>query len=260
MLQTISKWLSDNAASIIAGVISSLIVLSLQFLVDLAVQFSHDFITQRSQVRRLFGLRSPRRIYVVSGNVEQLATDVFRGTVLLAAPDAEAATKIKLTLAVLYPDADIIHTFSSTMSEELFSEDIVSVGGPVNNATTRMLLQEMTSKVSFENLDIVTGKARYSLEKNNQGRLITDHGLLFVGPNPFNPDKRCMVVAGCDTNGVLAAAECLQLGHGRARIMKRLKTSLSYKVRRHPSLYLILRTRTVGNLPGDPMPIEVGNI
>jgi len=261
------SWLATQQDAIVAGIVSSWIVLSLQVAVGVSVRLLYDAFRGQQSLRRILRFKEPRRIYVISGNIEELAKESYEGMVLLAAPDAEAAVNIKATLQTLYPKCDVIHTFCSSVSDEMFQHDLVCVGGPVNNSASRLLLSEMAQADAdvpkFESHEIVAGENRYSCSREGpENRVTADYGFLLVDDNPFNEASRCVIVAGCDTNGVLAAASFLGLGLPRRRLFKSLRRKFALRLWTFTGgpikrLCLITRTRAVGTLGGEAAPVDL---
>ncbi|NOX45289.1 MAG: hypothetical protein GXO72_06130, partial [Caldiserica bacterium] len=52
-------------------------------------------------------------------------------------------------------------------------------------------------------------KREYSPERDEQGKITKDYGLIIFGPNPFNPDKRLLLLAGVWGAGTLGATKAL---------------------------------------------------
>src|SRR5579872_6152739 len=198
-----ASWLTRNQDAILAGVVSSAIVLAGQTFVRTASLVLFDVILRRPPARRLWGFKKPRRIYVVSGSIERLTEG--DGLSYLAAPDAEAAAIVTVALRNLYPKTEVVHLHSPTFSPDLYGSDVVTVGGPVNNLCTRRLLETIPGGVGFDGLDLVTNTARYTIGAPAVGAG-SDFGLVVASANPYGAGTRFVLLAGCDTHGVLAAA------------------------------------------------------
>jgi hypothetical protein len=250
-------WYTQNRDAIIAGIVSSAIVLTLQVATRVVSLLIYDIIVRRLPTKRIWGIASPKQIYVVSGSIETLTGPT--GLAYLAAPDAEAVAVVSVTLRLLYPKAELVHAYSPNFSPDLYGAHVVSVGGPINNTCTRTLMKALGVPLRFEQLDLVTPKRRYELKAPTaQDPVNTDYGLVISAPNPFTPGARCLIIAGCDTHGVLAAANALSpdrlqrkyrhavaKGHGLLHYFKRYR------------YYSVVSAQALANTVGPPKVEEV---
>lgn len=202
------SWLVQNTGSIVAGLISSIIVLVLQVFIPPISLFVYDALVRKWPAKKVWGMSNPRQIYIVSGSIDTMTGPT--GLAFLAAPDAEAVAVITVTLRLLFPKAELIHAYSPHFSPDLYGADVISVGGPVNNTCTRTLMKATAVPVHFDGLDLITPQRKYELETPTKDDPInTDYGLIISTRNPLTPRARCIIIAGCDTHGVLAAANAL---------------------------------------------------
>ncbi len=227
-----------------------------------SIQYIYDRLSKRHKLKKYLRFENGKRIYVVSGNIENIRTREYKNMVILAAPDAEGAAKIKTVLEWIYPKSDVIHTFSSAFSPEFYPDTLLSVGGPKNNKVTQTLLAELTKgKISFDGLDIVTPMNRFSLETDSSNSsILTDYGLVIIGPNPFNYVNQAIIIAGCDTTGVLAAARCLELGPLHRAIFDQLSKSEQFPSAKKETKYFVVKTRAIGTSSGEPQLVEFGKL
>lgn len=244
-----TSWLSSHSDAIIAGCISSAIVLGLQIFVPTTSQALYDLVMRRWAAKRVWGFRKPDQIYIVSGSIKEMTTD--DGTAFLAGPDAEAVAVVTVALQLLFPKAKLVRLFSPGFSKDLYGNDLVTVGGPVNNSCTAAYLDALNVGARFENLDLVTPAKRYEIAAGKDGT--TDYGLIISAQNPYATDRRCIVVAGCDTHGVLAAANTL--APGRANHVARRAWAQSQSLprrlfRRSFNYWTVVKTRGFANTAG----------
>ncbi|MFE0519386.1 hypothetical protein [Streptomyces sp. NPDC058954] len=240
---------------LVAGVISSFIVIVLQFSITTASRIVADMVGRRWPTRSIWRFKNPRRIYVVSGSIESITDPA--GTAFLAGPDAEAVAVVRVALSVLYPKAEIVHTYAPSLSRDLYNANIVAVGGPVNNRCTRDFLLQIPDAPKYENLDLVTSARRYSLEPiTEQNPARTDYGLVISTVNPFSESARWVIISGCDTSGVLAAATVLSPLRETARCRSEIRRKIQ-RFRGPKGYAAVVSTLAIGNLASPPHVEEV---
>ena len=244
ILPDLLRFLKDNQTSIVTGVIGSLVAVLLQVLVTVTVNTLTYFLTLRMRLKRLFSFNTKAgEILVVSGSVEGLAT---AGVAFLAGPDASAALKVLRSLQDIFPKSSIKHLYSSIdQPSSAFSDDVVTIGGPVFNSCTKYMLDHSFSIVSFDESDrLVCDGHTYEMSAEAQ----VDFGLVYRFKNPAANDKKVIVIAGCGSHGVLAASMLFE----RARKSADLRKSFSKKRRLLDKVFnkdfvAIVKCRVSGN-------------
>lgn len=252
------KWFLSQQDSILAGIVSSAIVLIAQIGVGVLIRVLSDAVLHRSLCRRIWGFRKPKRIYLVSGSVDALADGE---TAFLSGPSADAAALIRVSLSMLYPGVEVIQTYAPTMSHDLYGSNIVTVGGPINNRVTRDFLSDELGGLRFQGLNLVGKQAEYQLGSNDPAVGRVDYALIVNRPSLFNREARWIVVAGCDSGGVLAGAEALSPVNQARKVQLGVRRSwrLRWKRMKDPS-YAILETMSKGNIASYPTLVEAGVI
>lgn len=234
-----TKWLLDNSKdiniNIIAGLVASFIVLVFQTFVRSISLIIASFFTLRYQLKILWQFRKPERIFVVSGSIE---TPLDIKTAILAGPDADAANTLIATLGLIYPDADIHHVYSSAFPKELYKENLVVVGGPINNSCSRDVLDQLKKEAYFDEFALVIGKDKFEAVYDAKDEPLSDFGLIIRTVNPFDCTKDLILVAGCDTHGVLGAATSISLKSDAISTRKQLKSLLGIR-------YYLLKTNYI---------------
>ena len=208
-LTALQQWLQGNSSNILAGIVSSLIVLGLQTFSRVVSLVIAAFLVFKWRLRTIWRFRDPKRIYVVSGAVTGVSEHVK--SVVLAGPDAEAVSALIATAGLLYPGADIRHVYSSTFSRDLWKEHLIVVGGPVNNACAAAILEQVKSDISFKDFDLLCGDSVWSTENSEAETVIKDAGAVSSGSRPLRFDERVMLTMGCETFEVSAAAALISL-------------------------------------------------
>lgn len=208
MIAKLLCWLTTYRDTIFTGVVASLIVLALQAFVRAVSIALAAIVTIKWRLRPIWGFKTPGNIHIVSGSIENVSEGVRAA--ILAGPDADAASTIIAATGLLYPEAHVRHFYSSHFLRDLWSENLIIVGGPVNNSCARGILDQYKDKESpiFDGFTLVspTGK-RYETIYDEQDVPIKDFGVLMRAVNPFDKSKDMLLMAGCDTYGVLAAAK-----------------------------------------------------
>ena len=225
VLKSLYDWLVLNRTNIIAGIVASLIVLALQVLSRAASIALAAWLTLRWRLRLLWGLKDPQRVYIVSGAITGVTETVK--SVILAGPDAEAASTLVATLGLLYPGGEVRHMYSSTFPPESYKDHLIIVGGPKNNGTCAALLKQLGPDISFnEELELTACGGSYSATYDEHDSPTKDFGAIIRVDNPFDKSKGVVIAMGCDTYGTLAAAMLIsarrEAKEPRAELQKRL--------------------------------------
>lgn len=203
------KWLIDNISNIFAGVVASLIVLAGQGTVRTVSLVLAELIRLKYRLRKLYRFKHPMRIYIVSGAVKGVSEEVKAA--ILAGPDARAASLLGATASLLYPDSEVLYVHSSSFPRDSYKENMIIVGGPVNNSCTSDIMDsfEVLPKFSDEfELILPTGE-RFTPIYDQNDNCKRDYGAIISVNNPFDPTRSVVLIVGCDTYGVLAAAMVL---------------------------------------------------
>lgn len=97
------------------------------------------------------------------------------------------------------------------ISSELLRQDLVVVGGPNHNKVSRQILEKCAGLAHFEEYELVLkhGAWRDQARIDDAGNITSDVGLVLMGPNPWNPARRVVLLAGSRTYGCLAAARSM---------------------------------------------------
>ncbi len=206
-----SLWHNETSKDIIIGILSSI-------LASIIVLFSQSFVniitfvlTKKFILYKLWRWNNPKRMFIVSGSINKLSEIT---SAILTGLDAEAAHRLIATAHMLYPEAEIEHVYSSDsnlFSQEYYRENLIIVGGPINNKCSQYFLKRYVSIVEFIDDDDQYFKIKF------QNKIYTpteniDFGLIVRDINPlnrFNKSKSILLVAGCDSFGGLAAAKVI---------------------------------------------------
>jgi hypothetical protein len=209
-LEEFGRWTTahqtDILVNLLAGLIAAIVLLVCQTGVIVVASLLHDILTRRLKIRRLFGLSTTGEpIVVISGSLNPKQP-------LLEGPDARAAAQIHLTLEQVFRRRRVLDTFSASPDEkDLPHTDYCAVGGPEFNACARNTLAHLAKYVNFDaagRLNVVACNKTFEAEYEG-GAAVKDYGLLVRVRSPMDEQRRALIVAGCDTYGVYAAAQLL---------------------------------------------------
>lgn len=205
------EWFNNNFETILGGllisILASIIVLLLQSFVNVITYT----LTKKFILFKIWRWNSPKKLIVVSGSIDK-SNEVT--SAILSGLDAEAAHRLIATAHLLYNKAEIEHTYSSSsnlFSPEYYKENLIIVGGPINNKCSQDFLSRYRQVVDFIDDDDEYYKIKF-LNKIHTPTQNTDFGIIIRDLNPmnrFNKRKNILLVAGCDSFGGLAAAKVI---------------------------------------------------
>lgn len=148
LISEIQSWITDNLNSIVTGIVASVIVLLAQSLVRAIALLIASWVNRSLSLSPIWGFTSSDMIYVISGSIEGVSQEV-RGAILMGA-DADAANEAIATIRCLRSKTRIFRFYSPKYPDELLKENLISIGGPVNNFVTNKLMSSVSDLVSFE--------------------------------------------------------------------------------------------------------------
>lgn len=213
------SWLLNNFDSILAGVVASLIAVSLQTISAIVSGVVTSFLTHRLFYKRLFLLNNNQQAHIISGSIPQQRN---KDLAFLMGPDASASVNVRQTIESVFPKIVVKHRYSVGKKIDILDENVISVGGPVFNATTSFLLNQVKDILSFTDADEL--KVRNSIYAKSKDSM-TDFGFVCRVNNPACPKLKATIVAGCGSNGVLAASQLLT----KSNRFKNLKSEFKKK-------------------------------
>lgn len=197
------SWLITNLDSILAGIVASLIAVSLQTTSTIISGVVTSFLAQRIFYKRLFLLGKNQQTHVISGSIPQRKD---KDLAFLMGPDASASVNVRQTIESIFPKMVVKHRYSDGKNAGFLDENVVAVGGPVFNATTALLLNQVKDILRFNEEDELL--VRDSIYAKSKERMV-DYGFVCRINNPACPQLKATIIAGCGSNGVLAASQLL---------------------------------------------------
>ena len=143
-----SASLSDIFFSILAGIISSAIVLLLQIFVPPLSQEIHLWVRRVRIYSPLWGFFKSKKVFVISGS---LLSGVLSQNPLpaLAEPDEIPVNEVIATMRLLRPRTQLDRMYSHSIPEEIIKKDIIAVGGPAYNHIAKKMDRFISKFVTF---------------------------------------------------------------------------------------------------------------
>jgi len=209
---------------IIAGIISAIIMI----LSTSIINFIYFSLITRLRLSRFFGLKDKDDIYIAAGDISNISNSSIT---TIKNPDFTAVNYIVGTLQEIYKKSKIrpVHTGANNQIQSK-DDNIVCVGGPKHNGTTKLFLENLPSEIEikFDESKLIVYTKSYEKGYDEDLKENIDYGLLAKIKNPFAHDKYVFIVAGCGTHGVLASSYLIT----NQRLDPTLKTDLIKKLGR----------------------------
>lgn len=129
--------------------------------------------------------------------------------------DIDSLNIISLHIARQYPNLEIKEQICSEVSEEIYKDDLICIGGPGWNTLTRDIISSFSIPIEYgdysdgvEDFYIknkITGKV-YRSTFSEENRIIGDIGIFVKLPSPVNLNKNIYLLNGIQTYGVYGVA------------------------------------------------------
>lgn len=169
--------------------------------------------------------------------------------------DKDALVELSILMARLYPELSIVRYISDELPRDGYEQNLILVGGPGGPGTMgNVLVQTVQERLGIavrysddcERLYTPDG-TEWSAEF--AGKLVRrDHGVFAKASNPFNSEKKVVLVHGIHTFGVLGAARCFS-DHPAAEPNRQL---IIDKLGEDPSFWTYFSVDVVGGVPMVP--------
>jgi hypothetical protein len=193
----------------------------LAFISGLLVMPCIEFVNRRHPARVLLGVNDPTHIAIVIGVPmgiipEATVLDQTGGMPIFGFGPLMAYNHIRYLLHFGFPKVRDVSLFiSRSFPFEFYSRDLVLLGFPLGNEVTRRIMSDLDIPLTFtdhEIIDTKTGASRYRATIK-EGEVIRDYGLIVRVPNPYKKGANVLILAGCETYGVKAAADFLTISN-----------------------------------------------
>lgn len=165
--------------------------------------------------RVLLGLKNPAKAHIVLGIPWGIIPDTTKlhsseGMPIFGYGPLHAYHYLTELITTAYRKVkNVSFTTSKTFSIEGLSEDLILIGYPQGNEITKQVMNDLKPPLIFDGhtlIETATGNVKYKATVEN-GRVIQDYGCIIRAPNPYSSDSTIIILAGCETFGVKAAAE-----------------------------------------------------
>ncbi|WP_433003694.1 hypothetical protein [Kribbella sp. CA-294648] len=113
--------------------------------------------------------------------------------------------------------------------DEALEGNLILIGGPIHNQVHRLMLERLELPYEFQDRDLVRvkdGKV-FAPVSSADGVAKIDYGLIVITANPYNPDARLVLLAGCRTFGCLGATRAI-IGPTITQFTSRAQAGRSY--------------------------------
>src|ERR1700680_1189112 len=168
--------------------------------------------------------------------------------------DADAYLEVMGTLVRIYPNIDIKVLSSGDLQRVQvdLSKHIILIGGPDYNEMTRRILRERRTRIDYyspfidcpdsANPEEIIIYDRRSDRKFFCGETDRDYGYFERIQNPYSPKHKIILIGGCHTVGVTAAAKAFSafaggqrefsetVAHNARKITKKVPKGASFAV------------------------------
>jgi hypothetical protein len=148
---------------------------------------------------------------IVLGRFESFTQ--FEASGLLGLGDAICLTEVSAGLRMRY-GGDLPVRYSDRLSGDDFGHNLILLGGPDANSTTREVLPKMPTSLRFGDASrdesplalysSVSGRA-YVPQRDGNDELCVDYGVILRTSNPFKNDRMVIAIFGCFGFGTWAA-------------------------------------------------------
>ncbi|MFF3845662.1 hypothetical protein [Streptomyces sp. NPDC002328] len=235
----------------------NLVASFLAFLVGwLGRNLVHHYRT-RQPAARVWRLDRSRRTVVIVSESRNASASFPK----IPAADALAAMSIRqfLSQELRLHEVTTVRAGVFAMASDA-EENLVVIGGPVGNGVWRLLADQVNAPYAFRRspdgyaivaVDEGGGEGEvYRESSDDDGTTIVDHAVVVLARNPFAPQSRLVMIAGC---ALLATSGATQL-FGRGEIRGLAKAYDTTK-----PLALVVRVESVGGYVRRPEVVAAAN-
>jgi hypothetical protein len=173
----------------------------------LLVGWGRRAVIERRPARRLLRLDLSRPIWIILASGRD--RDHVEMTELVFPTEAKAASEIEAFIKSLDSAAKVRVAVSGAIPPDALRDNLIVIGGPINNAVARRLGKTLDTPYRFDGWDLVgtSGQRYQSAIADNQ--VERDYAMTLLAPNPFSTGGGLVWIAGCRSFGCLAGARLL---------------------------------------------------
>ena len=173
----------------------------------LFVGWGRRAVIDRRPARRLLRLDLSRPIWIILASGRD--RDHVEMTELVFPAEAKAASEIEAFIKSLDSTAKIRVAVSGAIPPDALRDNLIVIGGPINNSVARRLGEILDTPYRFDGWDLVgpSGQRYESTVADDQ--VNRDCAMTLLAPNPFSTGGGLVWIAGCRSFGCLAGARLL---------------------------------------------------
>lgn len=211
---------------------------------------------RRRCLRRIFRLPRGETLDIVCSAIAPESSSPFYRRPTTGYGELIALANLLELFTHLYRSGDRIDLIRLSAEQHYpngrLDNNIVTVGGASHNQVTRFFKRELDARLVFRTVDEpeevpdrdyyyldTRGGQTYRAERDGQGSLTLDYGLITRARNPLNPDRSVLYVGGLHTFGLAGSGVFLRPESLR-RHLKRLNSL------RDPEFQVLLKVRVRG--------------
>lgn len=200
-------------SELITGILGNIVWLILG-VVSSAVFFRFSI---RSRYKALLGFGNPEEVIVILPTPVRILpgtkqTRVGVGVPLTPSGAVHGHSRISSLLKFANTrDYEVATQFSGEVNPEALSKNLVSIGIPITNEVTRDIFARLDLPIAFEKHSIIDSRANetYLPELNEDNEVTKDYGFLAWIKSPYANGKKCILMGGVQTYGIVLAASLL---------------------------------------------------
>ena len=190
---------------------AKLVALAVGGVATAAFGMARRYVFNRLPARRLWRYTDTGGFTLIVSSSGQVDTGKYsRPTTGLGQARAMSLVVPLLTRAYNNVDLEQVRLSASTPGKDL-EADLLVLGGAKTNEITGKLLEAIPNLPFTAPGEVITwGSTEYEGIVDRDG-VVRDYGYIVRAPNPFDPERRVVVLAGSHTFGTVAAARWLLL-------------------------------------------------
>ncbi|MBI3158380.1 MAG: hypothetical protein HYZ26_02125 [Chloroflexi bacterium] len=183
--------------------------------------------TRRLRLRRFLRLPAGEKFDVVCSAIAPEASSPFYRRPTTGYGELLALANLLELFTYIYRSSEKIDIIRLSAERHYpnyrLSNNIITVGGASHNQVTRFFKNELAGRLVFQTVDEPEeapdrdyyyldrrNQQEYRAERDNEGNLTLDYGLITKARNPLNPEHSLLYVGGLHTFGLAGSGVFLQ--------------------------------------------------
>ena len=188
--------------------------------------------------KRVWKLESDPKVHVVTANTPpETRIDQKEFAVTGYITEYMGAAHLSSALKRIYKQAVFYYDMECFFDYRNLRENLILIGGPVNNPATGRLFRELEIPYEFDGFSLVHKKTDRRFDAVITDYIEEDYALVVNCRNPFagsgKSKKRCVLIAGCRTIGCYAGALYLAEHARQLKVGKHENYAFVVKIKGH---------------------------